>query len=245
MNLLNMMKTMNRPFRWLNLASAAVLALGLTASAHATSYSYNWNSGFAVGGVVPDANTTGWSDTRTLAGISESFIEDVNVTLNLSGGWNGDLYAYLVHGSGFSVLLNRVGRTAGDGFGSGDAGMNVTLDDNAANGDIHLYGAGNILGGAAWAADGRNVNPLNTLDTDGRGSLLNTFNGQDPNGQWTLFIADLSGGDVSTLTSWGLNIEASSGGSVSVPDGGASSLLVAIGLGALGLLRFRVRPAQK
>lgn len=122
-----------------------------------------------------------------------------------------DLYAYLVHGSGFSVLLNRVGRTAGDGFGSGDAGMNVTLDDSAANGDIHLYGAGNIRGGAAWAADGRNVNPLNTLDTDGRSSLLNTFNGLNPNGQWTLFIADLSGGDVSTLTSWGLNIEASSG----------------------------------
>ena len=73
MNLLNVMKTMNRPFRWLNLASAAVLALGLTASAHATSYSYNWNSGFAVGGVVPDANTTGWSDTRTLAGISPTW----------------------------------------------------------------------------------------------------------------------------------------------------------------------------
>ena len=26
--------------------------------------------------------------------------------------FNGDLYAYLTHGSGFSVLLNRVGRTA-------------------------------------------------------------------------------------------------------------------------------------
>ena len=32
------------------------------------------------------------------------------MTLNLSGGWNGDLYAYLVHNSGFAVLLNRVGR---------------------------------------------------------------------------------------------------------------------------------------
>jgi hypothetical protein len=41
-------------------------------------------------------------------------ITDVNVGLQLSGGWNGDLYAYLVHSSGFAVLLNRVGRGTGN-----------------------------------------------------------------------------------------------------------------------------------
>jgi len=29
----------------------------------------------------------------------------------------------------------------------------------------------------------------------------------NPNGEWTLFFADMSGGSVSTLTSWSLNIE--------------------------------------
>ena len=31
------------------------------------------------------------------------------MTLNLTGGWNGDLYAYVQYGSGFTALLNRVG----------------------------------------------------------------------------------------------------------------------------------------
>ncbi|MCX6894794.1 MAG: PEP-CTERM sorting domain-containing protein, partial [Verrucomicrobia bacterium] len=34
-------------------------------------------------------------------------------------------------------------------------------------------------------------------------SLLDTHN---VNGTWTLFLADMSGGDVSTLVSWGLNV---------------------------------------
>ena len=32
------------------------------------------------------------------------------------------------------------------------------------------------------------------------------FNGLNPNGTWTLFIADLSAGDQSQLVSWDLNI---------------------------------------
>lgn len=43
----------------------------------------------------------------------------ITVTINLTGGWNGDLYAHLVHESGFSVLLNRTGRSLADPDGSG------------------------------------------------------------------------------------------------------------------------------
>ena len=89
-----------------------------------------FNSGFQNGGVIPDGQLTGWTDTRSLAGAAGQ-ITDVSVTLNLSGGWNGDLYAYLVHGSGFAVLLNRVGRDTGNAAGYGTAGMNVTLSDAA------------------------------------------------------------------------------------------------------------------
>jgi hypothetical protein len=39
-------------------------------------------------------------------------------------------------------------------------------------------------------------------------ALLSSFNGLNPNGTWTLFIADVSGGDVTTVTSWGLDIAA-------------------------------------
>src|SRR5688572_4200414 len=117
-----------------------LLRLGLfllcVAHAHAAVI-YSWNSGFANNGYVPDGNTTGWADTRTISGLAEE-ISDVNVTLNVSGGYNGDLYVYLQHDSGFSVLLNRVGRTTTTPFGYGDAGLNVTFNDDAAQTtDIH------------------------------------------------------------------------------------------------------------
>ena len=50
------------------------------------------NSGFANGEVIPDGSLTGWSNHGPWSGIGN--ISDVSVTLNLSGGWNGDLYAY-------------------------------------------------------------------------------------------------------------------------------------------------------
>src|SRR5512147_1908086 len=93
---------------------------------NATLYTYNWNIGVA----LPDANPVGWSDTRTLSlgtlppGTTTEIV-DVNVHLNISGGYNGDLYGYLVHSSGFAVLLNRSGRTGTDSFGYANTGFNV------------------------------------------------------------------------------------------------------------------------
>lgn len=200
------MKTL--PFT-LFVAALLTMVNGASAALH----TFNWNSGFANGGVIPDGNTTGWSDTRTISGISETVITDVNVRLNITGGYNGDFYAYLTHSSGFSVLLNRVGRTAMDSFGYGDSGLNVKFDDGAANGDIHLYQSvtdyqTKISDGSSWAPDGRNVDPALVVDTTPRTRLLDQFNGLDPNGSWTLFVADFSSGDQGTVTDWGLEISA-------------------------------------
>jgi hypothetical protein len=38
--------------------------------------------------------------------------------------------------------------------------------------------------------------------------MLSGFNNMDPDGAWTLSIADLSGGGVSTLESWSLSLTA-------------------------------------
>lgn len=219
----------------------ALIGGGLAGSlAYAVPYSTSWNSGFANAGVVPDANVTGWSDTRTVSGIAENSILDVDVSLHLSGGWNGDLYVYLAHSSGFSILLNRAGRMAGDAFGYGDAGMNVRFDDAAAN-DSHLYQQaagypGALSNGSSWSPDGRNGNPLSTLDTDARTAMLGSFNGLNPNGGWTLFVADLSGGDLSTVIEWSLHIEAGTRG-VAVAERGSTLLLVTLALVGLGLSR--------
>src|SRR6185295_1115210 len=57
-----------------------------------------------------------------------------------------------------------------------------------------------------WAVDGRATNPTNTLDTDVRSEFLSSFNSLNPNGQWTLFLADMEGGDQSSLVDWGLQL---------------------------------------
>src|SRR5262249_27732890 len=141
--------------------SAIAALIGLASSALAD-FSVDWNSGFQNGGVVPDSNPAGWSDTRNINIGPFTSITDVNVRLTLSGGWNGDLYAYLVHDSGFTILLNRVGVTASSAFGYGDGGMSVTFNDQASQThDIHLYRAeagftpSQIQGLTNWRPDGR------------------------------------------------------------------------------------------
>ena len=158
---------------------------------------------------VPDGNPSGLGDLQPVTSqITE--IDSLTVTLEISGTWNGDLYAYLTHGSGFAVLLNRSGRSATDSFGYGDHGFNVTLDDSAPN-NIHTYQSvtiptpGTPLTGT-WQPDGRNVDPDTVLDTTPSTATLSSFNGIDANGNWTLFVADLSGGDAHTLNSWGMTI---------------------------------------
>jgi len=205
----------------------------------------NWDSGFANGGAIPDGDLTGWSDTRTLSGIAPGqTIADLNVTLNLAGGFNGDLYAYLVHDSGFAILLNRVGRTASNplgydntGFGPTSGGESFRLDDQAVT-DVHGYQVSYTLNASGqltgtWQPDGRNIHPLSTgltFDAATRGARLDSFNSLDPNGSWTLYIADVtSGGGQSTMQSWGLEITA-------VPE--VPTLVGAVLLGFYALIRF-------
>lgn len=225
------------------LVAAMTVALGGSETLRATTITFN--SGFANGGAILDGNASGWWDTRAVSGLSGP-ITDVNVTLNLGGGWNGDLYGYLSYGGQIAVLLNRVGVGSSNPFGYSDAGMQVTLDDQAAS-DIHLYGAGSIIGGAAWQPDGRNIDPLSaggSFDSAARSSLLGSFNTLDPNGNWTLFLADVSGGGgVSTLTSWSLDFTTSPT-SPSVPDQGPGLPLTGATVLALVATARRMRTGQ-
>ena len=173
--------------------------LASTLAAHAVIYSTNWNSGFVNGTTIPDNNPGGWVDSRNVTTMPAGTLQSVAVNLHLSGGWNGDLYAYLVHDSGFSVLLDRVGPGA---FGYGDAGMNVTLADN---GTILGVPLGNINDYQTVLA-GPGV-PTGLWNPDNTSGDLGSFLATSPNGTWNLFIADLSGGGVTTVQSWGLQMD--------------------------------------
>jgi subtilisin-like proprotein convertase family protein len=167
----------------------------------------------SVNQLVPDGSPTGLASTITLSG-QDAAVADITVNLNVTGSWNGDLYAFLVHDNGFAVLLNRVGAVPTDIFGYGDSGMNVSFNDNAANGNIHYYqqvtvpAAGAQLTGT-WAPDGRNVSPYSVTGAEASTAMLSSFNGLAVDGRWTLFVADVSGGNLNYLTSWGMAIDSS------------------------------------
>jgi subtilisin-like proprotein convertase family protein len=189
---------------------------------------------FSVNKLVPDANVNGLSMTTNLS-ITGGTISDVTVGLDISGGYNGDLYGFLSGpNGGFAVLLNRVGiSNNASSFGYGNQGFDVVLSDSAAS-DIHYYQSGgySLNGGGqltgTWAPDGLNIDPKSAPSLFGSSTpsaLLGSFNGTDPNGGWTLFLADLSGGAQSQLVSWSLDI-------VTVPE----PSVVALGIMSLGLL---------
>ena len=213
----------------------AVLVLAVARPAQA-SFVQTFNTGFQNGGVIPDDSMTGWSDTRNVVGAPGSPMTGVSVTLSLGGGWNGDLYAYLVHSSGFAVLLNRVGRTGANEAGYGDSSMNLVLNDGAALNihDVSGPGAG------PYQPDGRNISPLSSgsvFDGTGPTAMLSSFQGLNANGNWTLFLADASGGDVSTVSSWGLSID-----TAAVPEPGSlveGAIAVLFLGGVIGLYRLK------
>jgi subtilisin-like proprotein convertase family protein len=181
---------------------------------------------------IPDGQPAGISDVETISsGISQ--LESVQVNLNITGNFNGDLYCYLEYNSALAVLLNRPGRTVSNSFGYDDSGFNVTLSDDAANGNIHVYRnvvtptPGSPLTGV-WQPDGRTTSPDHVLDTDPSAAPLGVFAGMSASGTWTLFIADLSPGGTSMLNSWQLII-------TPVPEPSVLPL-AALGLGVVSVL---------
>ena len=66
----------------------------------------------------------------------------------------------------------------------------------------------------AFGSDGRSADPGSVVAGDPRDGFL----GLDASGSWTLFAADLSGGDSYILTGWSMEI-------IGVPEPGTTSLL--------------------
>lgn len=170
------------------LIGVLAVATALSASASVTSYT---GSPY----LIPDGNPNGVSSSLTVSGENIS-LSSLTVTLSISGGYNGDLYAYLSYNGTLVTLLNRVG-SGTTPFGYGDSGFNVTLDAGSPGIQTYQSGAYNLNGSGALTG------------TWGAAGNLGDFNTLDPNGTWTLFFADLSGGGgTSTVNGWSLNLTA-------------------------------------
>lgn len=166
---------------------------------------------------VPDGSLAGVADTQVIAAPFTQ-LTSIRLTLAITGrddfdAFNGDLYATLVHDSGFSVLLNRPGRTASNLFGYDDNGLSVTLYDAAPDGDIHDYrdlfaGAfGDTLFGSCTRTGGRWTRRRSSTRRRGPRRCPG-FHGLNPNGSWTLsFVADVETGGLALLDSWSLQLD--------------------------------------
>ena len=163
---------------------------------------------------IPDANPVGITSTLDVSGMT-GVTTNITVNLDITGGFSGDLYAYLISPTGtMVVLVNRTGINSGNYFGYSDAGFNVTFDSSSTT-NIHNYQSGSytLSGGGqltgTLATDSRAISPTATpsaFNASPTGNTLVNYDGFSPDGTWTLFVADLSGGGQSTLVSWGLSV---------------------------------------
>ena len=152
-------------------------------------------------GTIPDGNPVGVSFIGTYDGAaSGATVGSLTVNLSISGGYNGNLYSYLMAPNGtMVVLLNQPGVTGGNPFGYAGSGLNVTLTDATTLG-------GNPVTGIQTTAETPGQLFSGTYNA---AVTLGTFNNSSANGNWTLFFADMApGGGQSQLTGWSLDITA-------------------------------------
>lgn len=136
--------------------------------------------------LTADGTTT---DTLTLS--SSSQISDLNLMLNISHTFVGDLSVTLEHqdGSTTSVaVIERPGEPASQ-YGCDKPDINATLDDEASDPvENQCAASGTAISGT--------FTPNNALDA---------FDGQSLNGTWRLKVSDAFAEDTGTLNSWCLS----------------------------------------
>jgi subtilisin-like proprotein convertase family protein len=240
------------PFGWLA-AFLALLgspsALTATAATAATGEALHLNSG-PLDLAVPDGSLEGIHHTITVSTPMDRVLKatiSVQLESHPGGSFAGDLYLTVVHDGRATVLLNRPGRQPGSPFGYSDSGnLAVTFDDTGATTDIHAYRSpltGShttpLAGGLSslptlWQSDGRRSDPLTVSLSDPRPARLNEFVDSNPNGAWTLFVADVSGGGAFAVRGWSVDL-------VAIPEPGAMVLTTAL---ALGIFAWRRRASS-
>ncbi len=149
-----------------------------------------------VGPANPYPSTIGVSNL--IGGIAK-----VTVTIsNLSHTYPADLEILLVSPGGESAML----MSSAGGGGPGVSGVTVTFDDAAATTVPQV----NFPGGSYRPTNYFGLIPPLPAPQGPHGATLATLNGLNPNGTWSLFVNDHSGGDLGALTNgWSLKITTS------------------------------------
>jgi len=130
------------------------------------------------------------SSTVTFSGVAPAYICDVNVTTNITHTWNADLDILLTSPAGTAVSLST------NNGGSNDNVYNGTLWDDDG-------GTGNPPGPATDNVYANLVTETPLVAEEALGAFI----GEDPNGLWTLSIADEALADQGSFT-WSMDVQA-------------------------------------
>ncbi|HQZ75388.1 MAG TPA: choice-of-anchor J domain-containing protein [Chitinophagaceae bacterium] len=180
------------------ICEGTIQALTLTNSVSAaTTVTFNASAGLPL--VVTDNDPTGVTNSVAVSGIpAGSVITNVGIRFNMAHTWVGDLVMNLKAPNG--QTLNLIGLLdGGTGSNGTDDFVNTVVDSISTTA---MSGAPAPRTGS-FRADRftATVPTVGPTTTNFWSPLLGTMNGD-----WTLAMCDLGGGDVGTLTSWSISI---------------------------------------
>jgi subtilisin-like proprotein convertase family protein len=159
-----------------------------------------------------------YPSNNIVAGIGTSIV-DVDVILDgLSHTWPDDIDIMIVGPQGQNL------RVLSDAGGSTDVvNGDITFDDSAA---APVPDAGPLATGSYQPSNYEAaVDPFPApAPVPSAATTLATFNGTDPNGTWSLYVVDDTGGDTGTITGWCLQI--ATGGPTPTPTATATATAV-------------------
>jgi uncharacterized repeat protein (TIGR01451 family) len=127
-------------------------------------------------------------DTQDVSGV-DPFLCDLNLTTGITHTFASDLDITLTSPGGTTVVIST------DNGGSNDDVFNGTVWDDSALEPATDFTYANNVTAASLVVEG----------------ALGAFIGEDPNGTWTLDVADDAGGDTGVLNNWTLDVTTCAG----------------------------------
>jgi len=149
---------------------------------------------------VLDSPAAAVTNVQTLVG-QPTPIADVDVDLNMTHTWVGDLVITIEHNNTIVTLIDRMGVPASGAGCLNDNLQDIIMDDE---GTVVIETTCNA--GPAAGPSPPNFYPGTAIGTPYSALGLSAFDGMDPNGPWTISVQDFAGGDTGTLLSWSLHI---------------------------------------
>lgn len=156
---------------------------------------------------IPDNTPAGATSTADVSGIP-SAITNVQVQVNTTHTWVGDLVISLTSPSGTTVTLLDQPNVPLGTFGCSNNDVNVLFADGQPDPESICSGT---------PPQGNTADPWPVTDASPvPGNAMADFNGEDANGTWTMTISDNATGDTGTLVDWELIISPPAAGACEV-----------------------------